>query len=172
MWERLALIGASMAGTIFRYGTDPGPCWEGTLRRSLVNRGPRICDNRQIQGKFIEVAVWAQVCKPLRNPERLDNSVSRSCKLFPRLKIPEILAAQLKKLQRSMERLIDGYSEGVIEKEQFASRMSRTKERIAELKARIRTSADSGDPAHDFRLFVEHYRKLATHLGSDMEDAV
>ena len=49
----------------------------------------------------------------------------------------EILKAHLGKLQRGVERLIEPYSEGVIEKEQFMSRLSRTKGRIAELEARI-----------------------------------
>ncbi len=44
-----------------------------------------------------------------------------------------MLKAQLGKLQRSIERLIDGYSEGVIEKEQFVTRLSRSKGCIEEI---------------------------------------
>lgn len=137
--------------------------------------GERICDNWQIQGNFIESAVWTEVCELLRNPQRLERQRQQKLEAVPTPENPEILTAQLKKLQRGMERLIDSYSEGVIEKEQFASRMSRTKERIAELEARIRTSADGGDAWQEFRLLVDHYRSLprisaptlSTQIGAD-----
>jgi site-specific DNA recombinase len=34
--------------------------------------GERICDNPQIQGEFIESAVWKELCNLLKNPERLE----------------------------------------------------------------------------------------------------
>ena len=80
--------------------------------------GERICDNWQIQGKFIESVVWAEVCELLRNPQRLERQRQQKLDAAPTPEDPEILTAQLKKLQRGMERLIDSYSEGVIEKEQ------------------------------------------------------
>ena len=50
----------------------------------------------------------------------------------------DAMKSHLAKLQRGVERLIDSYSEGAIDKEQFMSRLSRTKARMAEPEARIR----------------------------------
>jgi site-specific DNA recombinase len=83
----------------------------------------------------------------------------------------EILRAQLRKLRRGMERLIDSYSEGVIEKEQFVSRMSRTKERIEELEAKIPASTGTAEAVQELQLLAEYYRKLAVHLSPELEDA-
>jgi len=53
------------------------------------------------------------------------------------------LKAERVKLQRALERLIDSFTEGLIDKDQFTSRMDRTKSRIADLDAKIK--ADAGD---------------------------
>jgi len=70
-----------------------------------------------------------------------------------------------------MERLIDSYSEGAIEKEQFTPRLGRTKGRIAELEARISANAEVADRRQELRMLVHHFRKLAVHLGPDVEAA-
>lgn len=81
------------------------------------------------------------------------------------------MQSQLGKLQRGMERLIDSYSEGVIDKEQFMPRLSRTKDRIAELEARIHANAEGTDRGLQLRSLVDHFQKIAVHLGPDLERA-
>jgi len=34
--------------------------------------GEAICNNRQVQGKFLETAVWHEVCELLTNPQKLE----------------------------------------------------------------------------------------------------
>ncbi len=133
--------------------------------------GGRICDNRQVQGEFIEAAVWAQLCEMLKDPRRIEQAHQQMLAVERNPENPEILRAQLRKLQRGIERLIDSYSEGVIEKEQFVSRMSRTRERIEELEAKIGASTGTADAAQELQLLAEYYRKLAVHLSPELEDA-
>lgn len=70
-----------------------------------------------------------------------------------------------------MERLIDSYSEGVIEKEQFVTRLSRTKERIEEVESRIRSGTESAVHRQELRILVDYFQKLACHLCADLENA-
>jgi site-specific DNA recombinase len=51
------------------------------------------------------------------------------------------------------------------------SRLSRTKSRIGELEARVHANAGGADGGQELRFLVEHYRNLAAHLGSGLEDA-
>ena len=83
----------------------------------------------------------------------------------------ENVRVQRRKLQHGLERIIDGFAEGLIDKDQFTSRMTRTKNRIAELDAEI--SADSGDADQKerLRLLASRLRKLAATVGPDLEDA-
>jgi hypothetical protein len=67
-----------------------------------------------------------------------------------------------------VERLIDSVAEGLIEKEQFASRMARTKSRIADLDARIKAYAADVDQREHFRLATN---RLAATVGPELGSA-
>ena len=70
-----------------------------------------------------------------------------------------------------MERLIDSFTEGLIEKDQFKSRMARTKGRIAELDAQIQAYAGDIDQLEHVRLAAERLRELSVTIGPDLADA-
>ena len=95
--------------------------------------GERICRNAQVQGEFLETAVGHEVSDLLRNPGRLERDYEAGSRAGGSLENIETLKAQRLKLQHALERLIDTFTEGLIEKDQFTSRMARTKSRIAEL---------------------------------------
>jgi len=133
--------------------------------------GERICSNSQIGGEFIEASVWAEVCRLLKSPQRLEQEDHQRLAVGRSPEDLQILKAQLGKLQRGMERLIDSYSEGVIEKEQFMPRLSRTKSRIAELEARIHANDEGTDRRQELRLLMNHFQKLAIHLGPSLDGA-
>jgi len=133
--------------------------------------GERICNNPQIGGEFLEATAWAEVCKLLENPQRLQQKPERKLEMARNPENIDALKSQLGKLQRGVERLIDSYSEDVIDKEQFMSRLRRTKGRIAELEAKIRSNTDGLDHSQELRLLVDHFRQLANHFGRGLEDA-
>jgi site-specific DNA recombinase len=133
--------------------------------------GERICNNPQIRGEFIETCVWAEVCELLKNPQRLQQEREQRLEIARSPANLDALKSQLGKLQRGMEKLIDSYLEGAIDKEQFISRLSRTKDRIADLEARIHTNTEGADHRQELRFLVDHFRKLADSLGRCLEDA-
>ncbi|MBZ5489474.1 MAG: recombinase family protein [Acidobacteriia bacterium] len=132
--------------------------------------GEPICRNRQVEGKFLETAVWQQVCELLTNPRRLEQEYKGRDSGAP-LERLESLKAQRLKLQHAVERLIDGFTAGLIDKEQFTLRMDRTKERITDLDAKIK--ADTGDVSRldNLRWAVQRVRDLSTAMGADLTNA-
>jgi site-specific DNA recombinase len=66
--------------------------------------------------------------------------------------------------------LVDSYAEGLIDKDQFASRVSRTKNRIEEIEGRINSSSDSINHQQQLLLLSSRLEQLARHLGPDLED--
>jgi site-specific DNA recombinase len=74
-------------------------------------------------------------------------------------------------LQHTVERLIDSFAEGLIEKDQFASRMARTKGRIAELDARIKADSGAVDQREHIRLATNRLRELAATIGTELASA-
>jgi site-specific DNA recombinase len=130
--------------------------------------GEAICRNHQVQGKFLETAVWEEVCELLRNPRRLEQEHEGDGSVDASLERVKNLKAQRLKLQHAVDRLIDGFTEGLIDKEQFTMRMDRTKSRISDLDARIK--ADSGDVGHveSLQLVMKRLRELSVAVGPDL----
>jgi site-specific DNA recombinase len=127
----------------------------------------RVSSEQQAAAHTIE----SQLAALLKNPQRLEEAYQEKVAVGSNPEHLDILKAELSKLQRGLERLIDTYSEGAIEKEQFAPRLSRTKARIAELEARIRANAESADRRQELQSQADHFRKLASHLGPGVENA-
>jgi site-specific DNA recombinase len=118
--------------------------------------GERICSNAQMQGEFLETAVWHEVCELQGTPRGWKHEYQSSGRVGASLESVETIQAQRAKLQHALERLIDSFTEGLIEKDQFTSRMTRTKSRIADLDTKI-IMDDAGDVDH-----LEHLRLAAS----------
>jgi site-specific DNA recombinase len=133
--------------------------------------GERICSNRQIQAEFLESAVWREVCDLLRNPEKLERAFQEDGKTVASLQNAQVLKVRRLKQQHAIERLIDSFTEGLIEKDQFTSRMARTKGRIAELDAQIQAYSGDVDQLEHVRLLAERLHELSSTIGPDLGNA-
>jgi len=133
--------------------------------------GERICSNAQVQGEFLESAVWHEVCDLLTHPERLEHEYHGADRVGASLESVETLKAQRLKLEHALERLIDSFTEGLIEKDQFASRMARTKSRIAELDTKIKDDAGDVERLERLRLAASRLRELAVAVGPQFATA-
>jgi site-specific DNA recombinase len=133
--------------------------------------GERICSNSQVQGTFLETTVWREVSILLMNPERIELEHQKSSKAGTLLDNLETLRSQRSKLQHGMERLIDSFTEGLIEKDQFTSRMARTKSRITDLDAKIKAGAGNVDQLEHLRLATSRLRELAGAIGPELASA-
>ena len=133
--------------------------------------GERICSNSQIQAEFLEAAVWRAVCDLLKNPEKLEQEFKEGGEAVASLQNAEALKALRLKQQHALERLIDSFTEGLIEKEQFTSRMARTKGRIAEFDAQIKAYSGDINQLEHVRLAADRLRELSATIGPDLLDA-
>src|SRR5271165_2353001 len=133
--------------------------------------GERICSNGQIRAEFLEDAVWREVCDLLRNPEKLERQFKEGGEAVASLQNAEALKVRRLKQQHALERLIDSFTEGLIEKDQFTSRMARTKGRIAELDTQIQAYSGDISQQEQARLAAERIRQLAATIGPDLAGA-
>jgi site-specific DNA recombinase len=133
--------------------------------------GERICSNSQLQGTYLETTVWREVSSLLMNPERIQLEHPERSTAGTLLGTLEILRSQRTKIQHAMKRLIDSFTEGLIEKDQFTSRMDRTKTRIADLDAKIKAGAGDVDQLERIRLATRRLRDLAAAVGPELAGA-
>ena len=133
--------------------------------------GEPICSNAQIQGNILEMTVWSEISKLLTEPQRLELEHQDRNKNGALLDNLETLISQKAKLEHAIERLIDSFAEGLIEKDQLASRMARTKSRIADLDTRINTYARDLNRRDHLRLATNRFRELAATVGPELGSA-
>ena len=133
--------------------------------------GDAICNSKQVQGRFLETAVWQEVCELLTDPQKLDQDYPALNKADASFEKVASLKAQRVKLQHALERLIDSFTEGLIEKDQFTSRMDRTKRRIADLDAKITEDGGDVDRRENLRLATNRLRELAAAIGPELASA-
>ena len=69
----------------------------------------------------LELAVWREVCALLSQPTRLTQEFERRQQASGESQHQEMsaLEAQVSKLRQGLARLIDSYTEGLIEKDEF-----------------------------------------------------
>jgi site-specific DNA recombinase len=133
--------------------------------------GEAICNNKQIQGKYLETSVWRELCELLANPRKFEQEYQGRNSGAASLENIETLTSQRGKLQHALERLIDGFTEGLIDKDQFTSRMARTKDRIADLDARINVEAGDANHLETLRLATKRFSELSLALGPGLASA-
>jgi site-specific DNA recombinase len=125
----------------------------------------------RIRAELLEDAVWREVCDLLRSPEKLERQFKEGGDAVASVQNAEALKVRRLKQQHALERLIDSFTEGLIEKDQFTSRMARTKGRIAELDAQIQAYSGDIDQLENVRLAAERLQELSATIGPDLLDA-
>ncbi|HSH81276.1 MAG TPA: recombinase family protein, partial [Herpetosiphonaceae bacterium] len=99
------------------------------------------CDARLVAVEPLDEAIWAEVCRLLENPALVVEEYQRrldSIQAHPRQLERDALARQLAKARRAIGRLIDSYTEGLIEKPEFEPRIADLRRRAARLEAEVR----------------------------------
>ena len=92
--------------------------------------GVRVCQNKQVRTDKLDEAVWQDACQLLRHPKLLRKEYER------RLASPQesdsltLLKKQLATAQRTVERLIDAYTDGVLDRGEFDPRLERARQRV------------------------------------------
>jgi site-specific DNA recombinase len=90
--------------------------------------GQATCDNRSVRSDKIEQAVWQEVQAVLDEPGRLAEEyrrrISEAQDGHGVRQDVETLDRQITRLRRGLDRLIDGYAEGLIDRGEFEPRLS------------------------------------------------
>ncbi len=121
-----------------------------------------LCRNRSLLGRELEAKVWSEVCALLRDPSRLERELAR--RREESQKSPsELMESErrLKDLRGRLDRLIDAYAAGLLERSEFESRINplraqHDRESSALTSLRGAASADSVESATEqLRAFSE-----------------
>jgi site-specific DNA recombinase len=133
--------------------------------------GERVCANTQVRTDRLDAAVWQEVRGLLEQPERLADEYRR------RLEAPAEPAGvvgteqQIGRLRQSLARLIDSYTEGLIDKSEFEPRITRLRQRLRELEAQAQQLAEEAALQAELRLIIGRLEQFAVQVQTQLETA-
>ena len=135
--------------------------------------GQRVCTNPQVRTDRLEQAVWQQICRLLQDPERLVQEYERRLRVAqqpPGQGAGDLLDKQIAKLRQGISRLIDGYSEGYIDKGEFEPRIRRFKERLAVLESQAEQRRDERQRHAELKLIIGRLEEFAARVSAGLEE--
>jgi site-specific DNA recombinase len=95
--------------------------------------GQRVCDNKQVRTDKLDEAVWNDVCELLRDPNLLKEEYERRLTSSDEPSSQRTsLTKQVEQSRRTINRLIDAYSDGVISREEFDPRIERVRTQLTQ----------------------------------------
>jgi site-specific DNA recombinase len=128
--------------------------------------GERVCANPQVRTDLWDLAVWQEVCALLAHPERLADDYRRRLPAPGRAQRPEqpTLDAQVGKLRQGLARLSDSYAEGLIDKQEFAPRITRLRQRLTALAEQAQQLQDEAALHTELRLIIGRLEDFAAQV--------
>jgi site-specific DNA recombinase len=136
--------------------------------------GQRRCDARVVAVAPLDAAVWAEVCRVLRDPARVLLEHRRrveAARAGPRRLAGEAVDRRLANLRRGIGRLIDGYAEGLIEKAELEPRLAALRRRLAELETEAAALRDAAEETRSLQLVIGKLETFAGMIGERLEAA-
>ena len=130
--------------------------------------GQATCDNRSVRSGKLEQAVWAEVQAVLENPARVAEEYQRRIadaqgRDGARQDVDSV-DGQIARLRRGIDRLIDGYAEGIINRPEFEPRVSGLKQRLGRLERERIALIETLDLKRNLVLIVGHLEEFTTRV--------
>jgi site-specific DNA recombinase len=163
-----AVVGKSTGGARPR-------SYYGCLGREGYRFGGRpVCRNRGQRVEDLDAAVWQDVCALLREPERVRQEFERRQQ---RPASDEVGAEEarlhqaISKVRQSISRLLDVYTEGLVERHDFESRMGRWQERLQRLQGDLSALREQARQEEELRLLFSRYQDFADQVTEGLSTA-
>src|SRR5262249_52918695 len=142
--------------------------------------GPRTTDRqtpccvRQLRAAAVEDAVWNDVRGLLAHPHKIEEEYHQRLHNKPgqvQRRGIEPVQRVIAKVKRSINRLIDLYSEGLLDKSELEPRLKSAKERLAKLEAEAQTLAAEVAQQAELRLALTRLQDFAAQVQEGLEHA-
>lgn len=133
--------------------------------------GKRICQNKQVRTDKLEEAVWQDACELLRNPKLLRKEYERRLAAPTDSTSQTSLKKQLVTAQRSVTRLIDAFSDGVLERSEFDPRLKRARDRVTQLQQQLDSLESESREQATLRDALACLDDFTASIGTNLEQA-
>jgi site-specific DNA recombinase len=132
------------------------------------------CPVGTVHAEPLEVAVWQDVCALLRQPQKIEEEYQRRLEDSPGANTSrgiEPLTRVMEKVKRTIARLIDLYSEGLLERSELEPRLQSAKQRLRKLEEQAQGEAAQLAERAELRLALTHLQEFAAQVEQGLDRA-
>ncbi len=134
--------------------------------------GDAPCSNRSVRSDKLEQAVWQQVQAVLDDPKRVAGEHERRIVAARDGGTPGnvgVFDRQIVRLRHGVDRLIDGYAEGIIDSDEFKPRLAGLKARLTRLQSERETALATQDAERDLQLVLGRIDEFAQRVRAGLD---
>jgi len=136
--------------------------------------GHRVCQNKQVRQDLLDQAVWNDICSLLADPARVERELHRRLDGEgddPQQHADQKLNAQIEKVRRGIARLIDAYSEGLVDKSEFEPRITSAKQRLSQLHEELQSRIDEQARVKELKLVIDSLETFSREVTAGLDQA-
>jgi site-specific DNA recombinase len=136
--------------------------------------GRPVCRNRMQRVEDMDAAVWNDVCNLLSEPERLRQEFERRQQAPSSDQVTaeeERLRKAIAKTKQGLGRLLDIYTEGLVDAGEFQPRLRRLQDRLGKLEGDLRTLTEQSQRDADLHLVFSHMQDFADQVKANLTTA-
>ncbi|HEY9845456.1 MAG TPA: zinc ribbon domain-containing protein [Candidatus Caenarcaniphilales bacterium] len=125
------------------------------------------CSNPSIRAQELEEAVWVEVCRLLKRPQNLQQEYQRRLHTSdgdPTVQTRKHLDLQMRKMNKGIERVIDAYVEGLIDKNELQPRLRTMRESLKSLEVQLKQLKDQATLESELRLVIGRVEEFAAKV--------
>jgi site-specific DNA recombinase len=143
-------------------------CLGGEDRRFF---GGRVCPERGLRIAELDRVVSEDVQRLLLNPQAIEEEFQRRLhEPTPEATATRDRQAAITKAQRGIQRLIDAYAEGLLDKSEWEPRLQRAREQLRRLEAEAQSQADREAEHRELKLLVSRWQDFADQVQSGLQN--
>ena len=135
--------------------------------------GKRVCENIQVRSDYLEEAVWQDIVILLSNKDHLEEELKRrSSNTVNETKTSNVNDIQIaiNRIKKSIERLIDCYEDGLIEKDEFEPRIKKAKDRIKRLEKDFDEQSRINEERKSLKLVITKLKDFVDIVESKLDN--
>ncbi len=136
--------------------------------------GERVCDMKQVRTDMLGQAVWEDVCHLLAHPDRLKEEYQQRLSLEPKgegWQSLQQIQSLVQKVKRGIGRLLDAYTEGLIERPEFEPRIQQARARLAGLEHQAQNQQEEEAQQTELAQVIGGLEAFASQVGDGLAQA-
>jgi site-specific DNA recombinase len=135
--------------------------------------GEALCRTKAIRTVRLDTAVWDDVRALLSEPQRISAEYQRRLESSPSSQARQSshLAKLISQARKTLARLIDAYSDGLLEKSEFEPRVKAARVRLSQLEQEHALRINEENQEAELRLVIGRLEEFASRVSEGLEGA-